>query len=623
MKKLRTYLMRYWYLYLFGMICMIAAIVLDMITPQITRCIIDEVIVGGQMQLLMKFLMGVLGIGLARAVLQYAKEFTWDCVGVKIGNEMRIDLFRHIQTLSMDFFDKHNTGELMTRVKDDVDKVWVVLGFVGSLAIEALIHTVFVLTCMYRINPWLTLIPLCVLPVIGFLAVRMENRLGTVYDQISEETAELNTVAQECIAGVRTVKAFAREEYEIKKFSRHNRRFYDLNMKQAKLLADHQPAISFFGKMMLLAVVIVGGFLVIGGKMSLGDLGAFSEYANNVIWPMEILGWLSNDIASAFASWKKIQKVAKSEPQIKDAEDAQALPQVKGRITFDHVSLTRGGQEILHDVSFEVEPGHTLGIMGMTGTGKTTIVSLMQRFYDVTDGRILLDGTDIRKIPLAQLRASLAVVMQEVFLFSDSVSENVRTGQREAMTQETVEWAAERAGAGQFIGGLAEKYDTVIGERGVGLSGGQKQRISIARALAKRAPVLILDDATSALDMETEKQIQHNLKQSEDMTRIIIAHRISAVRDADEIIVLEGGTIAERGTHETLMQGPTRYHDTWNVQYEENRRESGNDIEKGHVKPERMYAREENSAKSGQANSNHVKTEKQEEKEAGGEKSWQ
>ena len=623
MKKMRTYLMRYWYLYLFGMICMIAAIVLDMITPQITRRIIDEVIVGGQMQLLMKFLMGVLGIGLARAVLQYAKEFTWDCVGVKIGNEMRIDLFRHIQTLSMDFFDKHNTGELMTRVKDDVDKVWVVLGFVGSLAIEALIHTVFVLTCMYRINPWLTLIPLCVLPVIGFLAVRMENRLGTVYDQISEETAELNTVAQECIAGVRTVKAFAREEYEIKKFSRHNRRFYDLNMKQAKLLADHQPAISFFGKMMLLSIVIVGGFLVIGGKMSLGDLGAFSEYANNVIWPMEILGWLSNDIASAFASWKKIQKVAKSEPQIKDAEDAQALPQVKGRITFDHVSLTRGGQEILHDVSFEVEPGHTLGIMGMTGTGKTTIVSLMQRFYDVTDGRILLDGTDIRKIPLAQLRASLAVVMQEVFLFSDSVSENVRTGQREAMTQETVEWAAERAGAGQFIGGLAEKYDTVIGERGVGLSGGQKQRISIARALAKRAPVLILDDATSALDMETEKQIQHNLKQSEDMTRIIIAHRISAVRDADEIIVLEGGTIAERGTHEMLMQGPTRYHDTWNVQYEENCRESGNDIEKGHVKPERMYAREENSAKSGQVNRNHVKTEKQEEKEAGGEKSWQ
>lgn len=623
MKKLRTYLMRYWYLYLFGMICMIAAIVLDMITPQITRRIIDEVIVGGQMQLLMKFLMGVLGIGLARAVLQYAKEFTWDCVGVKIGNEMRIDLFRHIQTLSMDFFDKHNTGELMTRVKDDVDKVWVVLGFVGSLAIEALIHTVFVLTCMYRINPWLTLIPLCVLPVIGFLAVRMENRLGTVYDQISEETAELNTVAQECIAGVRTVKAFAREEYEIKKFSRHNRRFYDLNMKQAKLLADHQPAISFFGKMMLLAVVIVGGFLVIGGKMSLGDLGAFSEYANNVIWPMEILGWLSNDIASAFASWKKIQKVAKSEPQIKDAEDAKALPQIEGRITFDHVSLTRGGQEILHDVSFEVKPGHTLGIMGMTGTGKTTIVSLLQRFYDVTDGRILLDGTDIRKIPLAQLRASLAVVMQEVFLFSDSVSENVRTGQREAITQETVEWAAERAGAGVFIGELAEKYDTVIGERGVGLSGGQKQRISIARALAKKAPVLILDDATSALDMETEKQIQHNLKQSEDMTRIIIAHRISAVRDADEIIVLEGGTIAERGTHETLMQGPTRYHDTWNVQYEENRRESGNDIEKEHVKPERMYAREENSAKSGQANSNHVKTEKQEEKEAGGEKSWQ
>ena len=577
MKKLRTYLIRYWYLYLLGMVCMITAIALDMITPQITRRIIDEVIVGGQMQLLMKFLMGVLGIGLARAVLQYVKEVTWDCVGVKIGNEMRIDLFRHIQTLSMDFFDRHNTGELMTRVKDDVDKVWSVLGFVGSLAVEALIHTIFVLTCMYRINPWLTLIPLTVLPVIGFLAVRMENRLGVVYDQISEETAQLNTVAQECIAGVRTVKAFAREEYEIQKFSRHNRRFYDLNMKQAKLIADHQPAISFFGKIMLLLVVIVGGFLVIAGKMSLGDLGAFSEYANNVIWPMEILGWLCNDIASAFASWKKIQKVAKEEPQIQDAKDASALPRVEGRLTFEHVSLVRAGQEILHDVSFEVRPGQTLGIMGMTGTGKTTIVSLLQRFYDVTSGRILLDGTDIRKIPLAQLRGSMAVVMQEVFLFSDSVSENVRTGRHDAISQETVEWAAKRAGADDFISALGEKYDTVIGERGVGLSGGQKQRISIARALAKKAPVLILDDATSALDMETEKQIQHNLKKEKNMTRIIIAHRISAVRDADEIIVLENGGIAERGTHETLMQGATRYRDTWNVQYEENRKERGND----------------------------------------------
>ncbi len=566
MKKLKTYMLHYWYLYLLGTVCMVSAIVLDMITPQITRRIIDEVIVGGKMELLMGLLAGILAIGFSRAILQYIKEFTWDSVGAKIGRDMRIDLFRHVQALSMDFFDKHNTGELMTRVKDDVDRVWGVVGFVGNLSLEAVIHTIFVLTCMFRLNPWLTLAPLVVLPVIGVLAIRMENKLGVVYDEISEETAELNTVAQECIAGVRTVKAFARENYEIEKFSRHNRRFYDLNMRQARLVADHQPLITFLGKLMLLLVVIVGGLMVIGGKMTLGDLGAFSEYANNVIWPMEILGWLSNDIASAFASWKKIQKVAKQEPQIADDKDAQPLPQVKGEITFDHVSLTRGGHEILRDVSFQIRPGHTLGIMGMTGAGKTTIVNLLQRFYDVTSGRILLDGVDIRTIPLAQLRASMAVVMQEVFLFSDTVSENVKTGKRGTLSQDTVKWAAVRAGASPFIEDLSNQYETVVGERGVGLSGGQKQRLCIARAIAKQAPVLILDDATSALDMETEKLIQKNLREVSGLTKIIIGHRVSAVRSADEILVLDHNTIAERGTHEELMSQQGQYYQTWCVQ---------------------------------------------------------
>lgn len=568
MKKLKTYMVRYWHLYLLGTVCMVAAIGLDMMTPQITKRIIDDVIVGGQMNLLMRLLLGVLGIGFGRAVLCYLKEFTFDRVGALIGTDMRKDLFRHIQTLSMDFFDRHNTGELMTRVKEDVDRVWQVLGFIGSLAIEALIHTIFVLTFMFRLNPWLTLVPLAVLPVIGFCAVRMENKLGTVYDEISEETAKLNTVAQECISGVRTVKAFARENYEIEKFSGHNRRFYQLNMRQAKLLANHQPVISFLGKMMLLAVVIVGGLLVISGRMTLGDLGAFSEYANNVIWPMEILGWLSNDTASAFASWKKIQKVVHETPQIADDPQAEALGRIRGEIEFDHVGLVRDGHEILRDVSFRIEPGHTLGIMGMTGTGKTTIVNLLQRFYDVTSGRILLDGVDIREIPLAQLRAAMSVVMQEVFLFSDSVAENVRTGKRELTDRRTVEWAATVAGASGFIEGLGEKYDTVIGERGVGLSGGQKQRISIARAIAKEAPVLILDDATSALDMETEKKIQGSLREVMGLTKIIIAHRISAVRNADEIIVLDHNTIAERGTHEELMKLHQRYYETWCVQYE-------------------------------------------------------
>ena len=567
MKKLSTYMKRYWFLYMVGFIGMVISIGLDMISPQITKHIIDDVIVGGQTQLLMRLLTGLLVIGFGRAIFQYVKEFTYDYIGVSVGYHMRGDLFRRIQGMSMDFFDRHNTGEIMTRVKEDVDKVWIVTGFLGILTVEAVTHTIFVLIFMFRLNPYLTLIPLALLPVIGFCAVRMERGLGEGYDAISEETAKLNTVAQECLAGVRTVKAFAKEKYEIEKFSRHNQTFYDLNMKQTKIRANYEPAITFIGKCMLLAVVIIGGFMVIRERMTLGDLGAFMEYANNIIWPMEIVGWLSNDIASAFASWKKIKKAAEQEPKIEEAKTATKLQEIKGEIRFDHVGFELDGNKILDDINLTIKPGQTLGIMGMTGTGKTTIVNLLQRFYDVTEGAIYLDGVDIRELPLAQLRAAMAVVMQDVFLFSDSVTENVKTGRREATSMQTVEQSAERAGASRFIDHLANKYDTIIGERGVGLSGGQKQRISIARAIAKQAPILILDDATSALDMETESRIQKNLKENKTSSKIIIGHRISAVRHADEIIILDDHTIAERGTHEDLMSSKGRYYQTWCVQY--------------------------------------------------------
>lgn len=573
MQKLGTYMKRYGPFYLLGFVCMVVSIILDMAAPQLIRHIIDDVIVGRNQELFMGFILGLLGIGMGRAVLQYIKELTYDAVGVSVGYHMRKDLFCHIQKMSMDFFDRHNTGELMTRVKEDVDKVWMAAGFVGILAVEAVTHTVLVLFFMFRLNPKLTIVPFMILPLIGVCAVRMEGKLGTVYDKISEETAELNTVAQEALSGVRTVKAFAQEKHEIRKFGRHNRKFYDLNMEQAGTVADYQPAITFLGHTMLLMVLTTGGFMVIRGSMTLGALGAFLEYANNVIWPMEIVGWLSNDIASAFASWKKIKKAAGETPQIMEQEGAVTPERITGSLRFEHVGFSLNGQEILKDINLELEPGQTLGIMGMTGSGKTTIVNLIQRFYDVTEGRILLDGKDIRSYPLDTLRASVSVVMQDVFLFSDSVSENVKTGKREELTQGTVEWALERAGAAHFVSRLGNGYETVVGERGVGLSGGQKQRISIARAIAKQAPVLVLDDAASALDMETEQLIQKNLKQVDKVTKIIIGHRISAVRFADEIIVLENNQIAERGTHEELMAAKGRYYRTWCVQYADRKEE--------------------------------------------------
>lgn len=569
MKSLWKYIGKYCPLYGIAVIAMVISILLDAAAPQITQRIIDQVIVGGRTELLMQLLFGLLGIGLGRAVFQYTKEFIFDFAASGIGSRLRKDLFDHIQTLSVGYFDSHNTGELMARVKDDVDRIWNACGFVGMLIIECVIHTCVMVFCMFRISPLLTLIPLLVMPVIAWFALRMENGLGDVYDRISEETASMNTTAQENLAGVRTVKAFAREKYEIRKFRAHNQKYYRLNMEQAGLIARYQPNISFLSKVLLMAVIVAGGIMVIDGRISIGQLGAFSEYANNIVWPMEMVGWLSNDFAAAIASNGKIQKIFREKPEIASPEGAEPMERMRGEICFDHVDFAINGKEILKDVSFTVPAGSTLGIMGMTGAGKSSVVNLIQRFYDATSGQILIDGKDVRSLSLSDLRRQISVVMQDVFLFSDTIQDNIKTGNRDAAEWESVERASVCADAHGFIMKLTEQYDTIIGERGVGLSGGQKQRISIARAIAKENPVLILDDSTSALDMETEKEIQRQLQELKKCTKIIIGHRISAVQNADQILILENGRVAERGTHEELLKKRGLYYQTFKVQYGE------------------------------------------------------
>ena len=569
MKSLWKYIGKYCPLYGIAVIAMVISILLDAAAPQITQRIIDQVIVGGRTELLMQLLFGLLGIGLGRAVFQYTKEFIFDFAASGIGSRLRKDLFDHIQTLSVGYFDSHNTGELMARVKDDVDRIWNACGFVGMLIIECVIHTCVMVFCMFRISPLLTLIPLLVMPVIAWFALRMENGLGDVYDRISEETASMNTTAQENLAGVRTVKAFAREKYEIRKFRAHNQKYYRLNMEQAGLIARYQPNISFLSKVLLMAVIVAGGIMVIDGRISIGQLGAFSEYANNIVWPMEMVGWLSNDFAAAIASNGKIQKIFREKPEIASPEGAEPMERMRGEICFNHVDFAINGKEILKDVSFTVPAGSTLGIMGMTGAGKSSVVNLIQRFYDAASGQVLIDGKDVRSLSLSDLRRQISVVMQDVFLFSDTIQDNIKTGNRDAAEWESVERASVCADAHGFIMKLTEQYDTIIGERGVGLSGGQKQRISIARAIAKENPVLILDDSTSALDMETEKEIQRQLQELKNCTKIIIGHRISAVQNADQILILENGRVAERGTHEELLKKRGLYYQTFKVQYGE------------------------------------------------------
>ena len=567
MKKLHSYLLGHWKGYLFAICSMIIAIVLDMIYPQITQKIVDDVIIGGKLELLTKLLTGIVVVGIGRSVFGYCKEFTFDKMSATIGTEMRKDLFAHIQTLSMSYFDNTNTGELMARVKDDIDKIWNALGYVGMLVIEVIIHVSFVLYCMFRLNWKLAFLPLTTMIICGTVAIVMERKLDKIYEEISEENAVLTTVAEENLAGVRTVKAFAREKYEIEKFKSHNKRYYDLNVSQAKTLVRYYPIFQFVGKALPVATTILGGVSVMNGTMSLGALVAFVEYSRNCTWPMEMLGWLTNDVSSAVASYKKIKKIYAQMAEIKDEEQPVTLEHVEGKVEFSHVSFVIEGKEILNDVSFLLPAGKTLGIMGATGSGKTSLIHLLQRFYDVTHGCIRVDDTDIRKLKLKQLRSNISVVLQDVFLFSDTIEENIRMGKRKKLEMEEIRNAAEDARAKSFIEKMEEQYDTVIGERGVGLSGGQKQRISIARALAKHAPIMVLDDSTSALDMETEHEIQKTLNELEDTTKLIIAHRISAVRHADEIIYLQDGKIAERGTHEELLEKKGLYYQTYLAQY--------------------------------------------------------
>ena len=567
MKRILKYASRYWYLYVISIVAMVISAVLDMLTPIVISKIIDDVIIAKQAEIFVRLLLSLVLIGLGRAVFGYVKEYLFDISSTKIACDVRKDLFTHIQTLSLRFFNKNSTGELMARVKDDVDRIWAAVGYVIMLIIEVVIYCVLVLGFMFSISPLLTLIPLCIMPIVAIMAFKMERKLGGVYEQISEENAELTTVAQENLAGVRTVKAFAREKYEVGKFLKHNQKYYELNMKQAKTVAKYNPNIQFLSNMLIVLVIIFGGILVINGEITLGKLGAFSEYSYNIVWPMEILAWLCNDLAAAVASNKKIDKIMKEVPEIKSPPIPVVKEKVEGRLSFQNVSFSIDKTPILKEISFSLDKGKTLGIMGNTGSGKSSIVNLIERFHDVDSGEILLDGVNIKEYDLKQLRASCAIVMQDVFLFSDSIEENIKIGNREEMDKKEMIMAAEYASARNFIEGMSEKYQTIIGERGVGLSGGQKQRISIARALAKNAPLLIFDDSTSALDMETEFMIQKALANINRVTKIIIGHRISAVKDADEIIVLEQGAIAERGTHKELLSQKGLYYRTYVAQY--------------------------------------------------------
>lgn len=586
MKKLNLghYIGKYAFFYVIAFLCITGSVILDMTSPVIVQHIVDDVLVARNIEPLKFLLLGILGIGVGRFIFQYAKEFICDFCGSKIACEIRINLFEKLQSLSANFFDKINSGELMSRVKDDVDSIWNVTAFMGILIAEVILRVISTMYFMLRINVFLTIIPCIAMIVTAYIAIKMERKLDTLYEQAAQENSELNNTAAENLAGVRTVKAFAREGFEINKFHKHNQKYYELNIDLSRVFVKYNPKIQIITKLLSVITLLIGGIFVIkgnpltgGNKITVGQLMAFLQYVGNIIWPLEMLGWLTNGLSSARASISRLNKIYAEMPDITDAQTLGTDEEISnslftahdiaGNISFEHVTYKAGERKILDDVSFEIKAGQTLGIMGATGSGKSTIINLLKRMYDVTDGCIKIDGIDIREIPLNALRSSIATVMQDVFLFSDTIEDNVRLGAKESITTEEVRIALQKSHSMEFVSKMENKEQTVIGERGVGLSGGQKQRITIARALARKTPVLVLDDSTSALDTETEKDIQQVLSELTGMTKIIIAHRISAVRKADKIIVLENGKIAEEGTHEELLGKNGLYKETYDSQY--------------------------------------------------------
>ena len=567
MRKLSSYIGRYWYGYVFAVASMVTAIALDMLYPKITQKIVDDVILGGQMEILTKLLTGIVLVGIGRSIFGYCKEFTFDFLSSKIGAEMRKDLFNHIQTLSMRYFDDTNTGELMARVKDDVDKIQNALGYVGMLLIEVTIHVVFVLYCMFSLNWKMAFLPVTVMLCCAVVAIIMERKLDKVYEDISEENAVLTTVAEENLAGVRTVKAFAREDYEIKKFLSHNERYYNLNITQSKVLVRYYPLFQFVGKVLPVAITILGGISVMNGNMSLGALVAYVEYSRNCTWPMEMMGWLTNDLSSAVASYKKIKKIYEVKPEIEDSRNVVTLDHVSGNVEFDHVSFKLDGKQILSDISFSVKEGKTLGIMGATGSGKSSIINMLHRFYDTTEGSVRLDGVDIRKISLRQLRRSVAVVLQDVFLFSGTIRSNIVLREEGIPDSEIME-VCRYVNADKFINKLDHGLDEEVRERGNNFSAGQRQLLSFARTIIHKPSVMILDEATANIDTETELLIQDSLEKMRTVgTMLIVAHRLSTIQHADNIIVLSHGKILEQGTHQQLLARHGRYYQLYTLQY--------------------------------------------------------
>ncbi len=567
------YLKSYWYLAIGSLFSILLATGAMLLIPRLQQLIIDEGIVVGNISAVVSFTMAMIGVALTRALFQFGQGALAARAAQGVAYDMRNDVYDRIQSLSFSYHDQVHTGQLLTRATSDVERVQ---RFVGRGAIM-LLSAVFMIggsvALLFSINAQLARVMLVMVPVTLVLFAIFARAALPLFRAVQQKLDDLNTVLQENFAGIRVIKSFVREAHEAKRYETVNLEFYDLNIRVNNILSLAFPTIFGVLNIATLAIYWMGGMQVIEGTLSLGELVAFAGYLLMAFFPVLMIGFIVTMLSSASASAVRIFELLDAQSEVVEQPNAIALPPVKGHIAFENVTFRyyEGGEPVLDEVSFGVEPGQTLALLGTTGSGKSTIINLIPRFYDVREGCVRVDGYDIREVTLESLRSQIGIVLQETNLFDGTIRDNIAFGHPHAKDDE-IERVARAAEAHDFIMRFPNGYETHVGERGVNLSGGQKQRIAIARALLLDPAILILDDATSSVDLSTEYRIQRALANlMKGRTSIVVAQRVATVLNADQILVLDQGRILGRGTHEELIRTNELYAEIYSSQLQDDR----------------------------------------------------
>lgn len=569
LRRLAGYIRPYPGLVVLLFVTMFGGIAAELTLPSLLRGVIDDGISAGSMAAVLRYTGFLALVALLRAAIHYGQGYSQERLGQEVVRRLRHDLFARLQRLSFTYYTMNATGDQMSRLTSDVYSIMDFFGFgIAEMIASSLMFVGTVV--MLLLTDWhLALVVITPVPVLMFFAFRFSGIVGPIWERIRKEMGKLTTALQENVSGMRVVKSFVKEDHEIDKFRRRNTEMLAVNLARAEVESRTFPTLSFVTGFCFLLLYWYGGRRTYFGQMTIGAFFAFNWYLWGLIWPVRFLGFLISLARRATAAGPRVFAILDSPMEIPEPEDARDMPAIEGHIRFEdvHFAFEDGdGTPVLKGLNLEIQPGHIVAVLGRTGSGKSSVINLIPRFYDSQQGRITIDGVDIQEVTLSSLRKQIGIVPQETFLFSDTVSNNVAFGRPDAPSDE-IEAAATAAQAHEFISKLPKGYETRVGERGVGLSGGEKQRIAIARAILTDPRILILDEATSSVDAETEHALQVALDRlMQDRTSIVIAQRLSTVKNADKVVVLKDGVVVEEGTHEELLRRGGEYTHIYNLQ---------------------------------------------------------